>query len=171
MLIVAGGGRLVDDARPVAVADRQRADCIEFASIDRGAAAGVARADTNKEDYFADGLTEDIISALGRFPEFVVRSRNAVFAYKGKTPRPDEVGRDLDVRYIVEGSIRRSPERIRISIRLTDASRGALAVVGKLRCRTERYFFGAGRNHAAHRGNAGQPSDQSGAGQGRDQAA
>jgi len=83
-------------------------------------------ADTSKEDYFADGLTEDVISALGRFPEFVVRSRNAVFTYKGKTPRPAEVGRDLDVRYIVEGSIRRSPERIRISIRLTDASRGAL---------------------------------------------
>jgi class 3 adenylate cyclase/TolB-like protein/Tfp pilus assembly protein PilF len=77
-----------------------------------------------KEDYFADGLTEDIISALGRFPELVVRSRNAVFAYKGKTPKPSEVGRDLDVRYIVEGSIRRSPERIRISIGLAAAGRG-----------------------------------------------
>lgn len=86
----------------------------------------VTLADASKEDYFADGLTEDVISALGRFPELVVRSRNAVFAYKGKTPRPDEVGRDLDVRYIVEGSIRRSPERIRISIRLTDATRGTL---------------------------------------------
>jgi adenylate cyclase len=79
-----------------------------------------------KEDYFADGLTEDVISALGRFPELVVRSRNAVFSYKGKTPRPEDVGRDLEVRYIVEGSIRRTPERIRISIRLTDAARGAL---------------------------------------------
>jgi adenylate cyclase len=78
----------------------------------------------SKEDYFADGLTEDIISALGRFPEFVVRSRNAVFAYKGKTPKPEDVGRDLDVRYIVEGSIRRNPERIRISISLTAAGRG-----------------------------------------------
>lgn len=83
-------------------------------------------ADASKEDYFADGLTEDVISALGRFPEFVVRSRNAVFTYKGKAPRPDEVGRDLDVRYIVEGSIRRSPDRMRISIRLTDARGGAL---------------------------------------------
>jgi adenylate cyclase len=83
-------------------------------------------ADVAKGDYFADGLTEDIISALGRFSEFVVRSRNAVFSYKGKTPRPEEVGRELNVRYIVEGSIRRSPERIRISIRLTDAMPGAL---------------------------------------------
>ncbi len=86
----------------------------------------VSLADVSKDDYFADGLTEDIISALGRFSEFVVRSRNAVFSYKGKNPRPEEVGRELDVRYIVEGSIRRSPERIRISIRLTDATRGAL---------------------------------------------
>jgi adenylate cyclase len=84
----------------------------------------VSLAADSKEDYFGDGLTEDVISALGRFPEFVVRSRNAVFAYKGKTPKPDEVGRELDVRYIVEGSIRRSPERIRISIRLTAADRG-----------------------------------------------
>ena len=86
----------------------------------------VTLADANKEDYFADGLTEDVISALGRFSELIVRSRNAVFAYKGKTPRPEDVGRDLAVRYIVEGSIRRSPERIRIAIRLTDAARGAL---------------------------------------------
>ena len=86
----------------------------------------VSLADVSKDDYFADGMTEDIISALGRFSEFVVRSRNAVFSYKGKTPRPEEIGRELDVRYIVEGSIRRSPERIRISIRLTAAARGAL---------------------------------------------
>jgi TolB-like protein/Flp pilus assembly protein TadD len=79
-----------------------------------------------KDNYFGDGLTEDIISALGRFPEISVRSRNAVFPYKGKTPRPEEVGRELDVRYLVEGSIRMSQERIRVSIRLTDASRGAV---------------------------------------------
>ena len=87
---------------------------------------------SSKDDYFADGLTEDVISALGRFSELVVRSRNAVFAYKGKTPRPEDVGRDLDVRYIVEGSIRRSPERIRISIRLTDRRARRAALVGKL---------------------------------------
>src|SRR6202022_1092333 len=49
----------------------------------------------SKDDYFSVGLTEDILSALGRFPELVVRSRNAVFAYKGKTPNPEQVGRDL----------------------------------------------------------------------------
>jgi adenylate cyclase len=79
-----------------------------------------------QDDYFADGLTEDIISALGRFSEISVRSRNSVFLYKDKSARPEEVGRDLNVRYIVEGSVRRTPERIRVAVRLTEASRGIL---------------------------------------------
>ena len=86
----------------------------------------VSLAEGTKDDYFADGLTEDIISALGRFSEFTVRSHNAVFSYKGKNPRPEEVGRDLDVRYVVEGSIRRSPDRVRISVRLTAAAGNVL---------------------------------------------
>jgi adenylate cyclase len=79
-----------------------------------------------QNDYFADGLTEDIISALGRFSDVSVRSRNSVFAYKDKSPRPEEVGKELSVRYIIEGSIRRSPERIRAAIRLTEASSGTV---------------------------------------------
>jgi len=77
-------------------------------------------------DYFADGLTEDIISALGRFRELSVMSHGAVFAYKGKHPSPMEVGRDLKVRYVVEGSIRRAPERIRVAVSLTDTNRNAV---------------------------------------------
>jgi adenylate cyclase len=77
-------------------------------------------------DYFADGLTEDIIAALGRFRDLSVMSRSAVSAYKGKHPTPGEVGRDLRVGYVVEGSIRRAPERIRVSVSLTDTSRGAI---------------------------------------------
>jgi adenylate cyclase len=77
-------------------------------------------------DYFADGLTEDIISALGRFRELSVMSLGAVFAYKGKHPSPMEVGRDLKVRYVVEGFIRRGPERIRVSLSLTDTDRSAV---------------------------------------------
>lgn len=74
-------------------------------------------------DYFADGLTEDIISALGRFRDLSVMSRGAVFAYKGKRPTPAEIDRDLQVRYVVEGSVRRAPERIRVSVSLTDTNR------------------------------------------------
>ena len=79
-----------------------------------------------QDDYFADGLTEDIISALGRFSQISVRSRNSVFAYKDKAPKPEEVGRDLNVRYILEGSVRRNPEQIRIAVRLSEASHGNL---------------------------------------------
>jgi TolB-like protein len=77
-------------------------------------------------DYFADGLTGDIISALGRFRELSVMSFGAVFAYKDKHPPPAEVGRDLRVRYVVEGSIRRAPERVRVSLSLTDTNRNAV---------------------------------------------
>jgi adenylate cyclase len=76
-------------------------------------------------DYFADGLTEDIISALGRF-DLPVMSLGAVFAYKGKHPPPAEVGRDLKVRYVVEGFVRHGPERIRVSLSLTDTDRSAV---------------------------------------------
>jgi TolB-like protein/Flp pilus assembly protein TadD len=77
-------------------------------------------------DYFADGLTEDIISALGRFRDLSVISRGGVFAYKGKNPTPAEVGRDLKVRYVVEGSIRRAPEHVRVAVSLTDTAHSAL---------------------------------------------
>jgi adenylate cyclase len=77
-------------------------------------------------DYFADGLTEDIIAALGRFRDLSVMSLGAVFAYKGKHPPPAEVGRDLKVGYVVEGFILRGPERIRVSLSLTDTNRSAV---------------------------------------------
>jgi adenylate cyclase len=80
----------------------------------------------DNSDYFADGLTEDIIAALGRFRDLSVISRGGVFAYKGKSPTPEEVGRDLKVRYVVEGSVRRAPDRIRVSVSLTDTARAAL---------------------------------------------
>ena len=77
-------------------------------------------------DYFADGLTEDIIAALGRFRDLSVIARAAVFAYKGKNPTPAEVGRNLNVRYVIEGSVRRGPDRIRISVSLTDTARSTV---------------------------------------------
>jgi adenylate cyclase len=78
------------------------------------------------DDYFGDGLTEDIISALGRFSELAVLAPNAVFPYKGKQLRSDELGRSLGARYLVEGSVRRSPEHVRVSVQLSDASNGTL---------------------------------------------
>jgi len=82
--------------------------------------------DEDSSKYFADGLTEDVISALGRFHDLSVISPSSVFAYKGKRPTPDEVGRDLKVRYVVEGSVRRSQQQVRVSVSLTDTAHGVL---------------------------------------------
>jgi adenylate cyclase len=78
------------------------------------------------QDYFSDGLTEDVIAALGRFGSLTVMARNAVFPFKGKNAKPAEIGRELGVRYIVEGSVRRAGGRVRISVQLTDAPTGKL---------------------------------------------
>jgi adenylate cyclase len=77
-------------------------------------------------EYFADGLTEDIIAALGRFRDLTVISRSGVSGYKGKNPTSEEVGRALKVRYIAEGSVRQTSDRTRVTVNLTDASRNTL---------------------------------------------
>jgi TolB-like protein/class 3 adenylate cyclase len=78
------------------------------------------------QDYFADGLTEDIISALGRFPDLTVISRSAAFAYKGKSPRPEEIGRELNVAYLVDGSVRKTGNRARVSVELLETARATV---------------------------------------------
>jgi adenylate cyclase len=77
-------------------------------------------------DYLSDGITEDIINALGHFSPLTVMAYNATLPYKGKPAPPAEIGRTLRVRYLVEGSVRRAADRVRVSIRLTDADRGIL---------------------------------------------
>jgi TolB-like protein/class 3 adenylate cyclase/Tfp pilus assembly protein PilF len=78
------------------------------------------------QDYFSDGVTEDLIAALGRFPALAVSARSATFAYKGKIVRHTDIGRELNVRYIVEGSVRRAGPRVRVSAQLSDAAAGSL---------------------------------------------
>jgi TolB-like protein/class 3 adenylate cyclase len=77
-------------------------------------------------DYFSDGITEDVIVALGRFGSLTVMARNAVFPFKGKNAKPADIGRELGVRYLVEGSVRRAGERVRVSVQLTDTVAGKL---------------------------------------------
>jgi len=77
-------------------------------------------------DYFSDGITEEIINALGRFSALRVMAYNATLPYKGKAVRPADVGRELRVRYLIEGSVQRAADRVRVSIRLTDADPGTL---------------------------------------------
>ena len=66
------------------------------------------------QDYFSDGITEDIITGLSRFSELFVIARNSSFQYKGKSVDIRQVGRELGARYVLEGSIRRAGDRIRI---------------------------------------------------------
>src|SRR5262249_37223683 len=77
-----------------------------------------------KEDYFSDGITEGIITELSRFSELFVIERNSSFQDKGKSPDIRQVGRDLGVRYVLEGSIRRGGDRVRITAQLIDATTG-----------------------------------------------
>lgn len=79
-----------------------------------------------EDDYFSEGLTEDLISALGRFSSLSIMSWNAVAPYRNQTVSPEELARNLPVRYVVDGSVRRAGERVRITARLSDAERGTL---------------------------------------------
>jgi adenylate cyclase len=82
--------------------------------------------ESSTEDYFADGLTEDIIGALARFPDLTVLAPRTVASYKGRAPKQGEIARDLRVRYFAEGNVRRNGGRLRITMRLADASNGAI---------------------------------------------
>jgi TolB-like protein len=77
-----------------------------------------------EQEYFVDGIVEDIITELSRFEGLFVIARNSSFQWKGKPIDVREVGRDLGVRYVLEGSVRRDGERIRVSAQLIDAESG-----------------------------------------------
>jgi TolB-like protein len=84
------------------------------------------------QDYCTDGIVEDIITELSRFSELFVIARNSSFKYKGKAVDVRDVGRELGVRYVLEGSVRRGGDRIRITAQLIEASTG-------VHCWAERY--------------------------------
>ena len=77
-----------------------------------------------EQEYFADGMVEDIITALSRVPLLFVIARNSAFTYKGRAVDVRQVGRELGVRYVLEGSVRKAGNRIRITGQLVDATTG-----------------------------------------------
>jgi adenylate cyclase len=77
-----------------------------------------------EQEYFADGMVEDIITALSRTNALFVIARNSSFAYKGKSPDIRQVGNELGVRYVLEGSVRKAGNRVRIAGQLIDATTG-----------------------------------------------
>jgi TolB-like protein/Flp pilus assembly protein TadD len=74
------------------------------------------------QDYFSDGITEDITTELSRFSSLFVISRNTAFFYKGKTVKLPELGRELGVQYVLEGSVRRAEGQVRVTIQLIEAA-------------------------------------------------
>ena len=77
-----------------------------------------------KQDYFSDGLTEDILTELSRARDLRVIARNTTFQYKGKAVDIGELGRELDARYVLEGSVQRANDRLRVNAQLIDAKTG-----------------------------------------------
>jgi adenylate cyclase len=77
-----------------------------------------------EQEYIADGITEQIITALARNPYLFVIASNSTFTYKGKAVKVQQVSREMGVRYVVEGSVQKSGDRIRITAQLIDATRG-----------------------------------------------
>jgi len=73
-----------------------------------------------EQEFFADGLTEDIITELSRFRELLVISRNAVFVHKGKPVKAQAIAREFGVDYVVEGSVRKAADRVRVTVQLID---------------------------------------------------
>ena len=75
-------------------------------------------------DFFSDGITEDVITALGRFSNLLVISKSATFPFKNSNASPAEIGRLLDARYLLDGSIRRAGNRVRVGVALTEPTTG-----------------------------------------------
>jgi adenylate cyclase len=77
-----------------------------------------------EQEFFSDGIAEDIITALSRYPSLFVIARNSSFAYKGRAVDVKQVGRELGVRYVLEGGLRKAGNRIRVTAQLVEAETG-----------------------------------------------
>src|SRR5229473_7177765 len=78
----------------------------------------------HEQEYFSDGITDDLITALSRLPDLFVIARTSTFTYKGKAAKVQDIGRDLGVAYVLEGSVRKAGDNVRITAQLVDASSG-----------------------------------------------
>jgi adenylate cyclase len=97
-----------------------------------------------EQEFFADGIAEDTITALSRYPSLFVIARNSSFTYKGRMVDVKQVGRELSVRYVLEGSMRKAGNRIRVTAQLVEAENGKQRLGGALRPRPRRHLCFAG---------------------------
>ncbi len=108
-------GSLVDVREPLALPDKPSIAVLPFTNM----------SGDPEQDYFADGMVDDIITALSRFKALFVIARNSSFTYKGRAVDVKQVGRELGVRYVLEGSVRKAANRVRITGQLVDTATGA----------------------------------------------
>ena len=113
--LVAGGSTSVRSGSGLAVSDKPSIAVFPFENM----------SDDPGQEYFADGMVEEIITALSRIRWLFVVARNSSFIYKGQSPDVTRVGRELGVRYVLEGSVRKAGGRVRITAQLIDAVNGA----------------------------------------------
>ena len=102
-------------SRPPAAAPRLSIVVLPFANL----------SDDREQQYFADAITEDLTTDLSRLPNMVVISRNSAFTYRNKPVETRQIGRELGVRYVLEGSVRRSGSQVRVNTQLIDAETDA----------------------------------------------
>ena len=101
-------------AEPLALPDKPSIAVLPFTNLSGDA----------EQEYLADGITEDVIAALAKNRWFFVIDRNSTFTYKGQTPDTKQVARELGVRYVLEGSVRKAGNRVRVAAQLVDATAG-----------------------------------------------
>jgi adenylate cyclase len=111
----ASSARVAEAERPLPLPDKPSIAVLPFQNI----------SGDPEQEYFSDGTVEDIITALSRFKSLFVIARNSSFIYKGKSVDIRQVGRELGVRYVLEGSVRKATGRVRIAAQLIEAATGA----------------------------------------------
>jgi adenylate cyclase len=105
----------IDQGKPLPLPDKPSIAVLPFQNMSSDA----------EQEYFADGIVEEIITALSRFRQLFVIARNSSFTYKGRAVDVKQVGRELGVQYVLEGSVRKAGDRLRITGQLIDASTGS----------------------------------------------
>ena len=130
IVIAAGGWYLFIANRPAAVATGQPALLASQAPAEAKHLSIVVLPFTNlsgdpAQDYFADGVTENLTTDLSRIRDSFVIARNTAFTYKGKNLDAKQIGKELGVRYVLEGSVQRDQNRVRVNVQLVDAETGA----------------------------------------------
>ena len=106
--------KVYDGEEPPALPDKPSIAVLPFTNM----------SDDRDQEYFADGICEDIITALARFPSLFVIARNSSFTYKARTVDVKQIGRELGVRYVLEGSVRKAGKHLRLTGQLVQADNG-----------------------------------------------